>query len=162
MDFERVYQELFTPLYRYVVIRVRNDHEALDIVQEVFTRVYQKYTDKSYDELSKLLYQSARNAIIDRSRKPVTFSLDAYPGMVESITDNQSDPEQTRKEIDNRAWVQQILDQLEEVDREIVILRYFQELDYETIARRVEMNQVAVRKRLSRALQKMSEYMKHE
>lgn len=162
MDFERVYQELFTPLYRYVVIRVRNDHEALDIVQEVFTRVYQKYTDKSYDELGKLLYQSARNAIIDRSRKPVNISTDAYPGMVESIIDNQLDPEQAYEESDNRVWVQQILDHLEDTDREIVLLRYFQELDYETIAERLEMNQAAVRKRLSRALQKMGEYVHHE
>ncbi len=162
MDFERVYQELFTPLYRYVVIRVRNDHEALDIVQEVFTRVYQKYPDRSYDELGKILYQSARNAIIDRSRKPVTISTDAYPGMIESVADDQLSPEMSLEQIDNQNQVRRILGRLDEIDREIVLLRYFQELDYETIADRLEMNQAAVRKRLSRALQKMSEHITHE
>jgi DNA-directed RNA polymerase specialized sigma24 family protein len=51
MDFETAYTTLFTPLYRYTFMRVRNYDESMDILQTVFLKVFERYANLGAEEV---------------------------------------------------------------------------------------------------------------
>ena len=156
MDFEAVYVELFTPLYRYVFFRVRNYDESMDIIQSVFMKVFEKYAHKSKNEIEKLLYRSARNEIIDRGMKKKAWLVDPSESVWNNIKDDTNpDPEQKNITNDVNSMVRELLECLSEDDKEIVVLRYIQEKEYYEIARIVNKKEAAIRQVVTRSLQKL-------
>lgn len=163
MDFETVYTELFTPLYRYVFFRIKNYDESMDIIQTVFVKVFQNYRNKSREELEKLLYRSARNEMIDRGLKKKPVVIDPTESFWHTVTDEQvMNPEQISIHHDNEKIVTELLNTLTEDDREIIILRYIQEKEYYEIAELIGKQESAVRQTVSRAIKKMKEKYEHK
>lgn len=158
MDFETVYIELFTPLYRYVFFRVRNYDESMDIIQSVFTKVFEKYADKSKNELEKLLYRSARNEIIDRGVKKKATVIDPAESFWGHLADDEPHPEQLGIMNENTHFVHALVDRLDEDDREIIILKYIQEKEYSEIAAITHKKEAAIRQVVSRSIKKLREY----
>lgn len=158
MDFETVYTELFTPLYRYVFFRVKNYDESMDIIQSVFTKVFQNYKDKSRTELEKLLYRSARNEIIDRGIKKKAIIVDPAESFWNTVPDELvHDPEQESICNENHTIVTELLELLEDHEREVIILKYIQEKEYYEIAELLGKQEAAVRQIVSRGIKKMKE-----
>ncbi|NTW27453.1 MAG: RNA polymerase sigma factor [Candidatus Moranbacteria bacterium] len=125
------------PLFHYIrrLTQLGSD-DIQDLLQEVFIKIYQKLNE--YDEelkFSSWAYRIAHNHIIDHFRKvgarPQTNSLEDYEW--EKII---SASVHIEKEIINKDCVEKVkgcIEQLPLKYREVLILRFVQELEYEEI-----------------------------
>jgi RNA polymerase sigma factor (sigma-70 family) len=136
-----------TPLFNFYSKLTGDPTLSEDLVQEVFLRIL-KYR-QSYrpgTPFRAWIYQIARNARIDHSRKfPPQTTL--KPEMLPPVLPTDSVQQQ---EIE---LLQRALQQLPEEKREILLLSRFQELKYEEIASLLGCELNTVKTRIHRALQ---------
>ena len=138
-----------------------NAHLAEEITQAVFLVVSQKAATLSrHAHLSGWLYSTtthiARRAVRDarlrRQREQEAFAMN------ELLNDNANATTATRPS-ENAALMRDALDEvlghLGASDREIVLLRYFDALNFPEIAAHLRINEDTARKRISRALDRM-------
>ena len=152
-SFEVLYTEFFTPLYKYIFYRIRDKETTMDIIQTVFLKAFNNRDQIRKDEALQYLYTIARNQTIDYLRKKHAISFDAFEHFIEKTPDDSMlDPEQNTIVYDEKDFIQKILSTLPESQREIVTLRYLQELEYPEIAAITGKNEEALRQTVSRAM----------
>jgi RNA polymerase sigma-70 factor (ECF subfamily) len=129
------------PLYRFFRRRISNDARADDLMQETFLAVIRakvRYEPRAL--VRTYLYGIALKQVsADRrwqSRRPDT---------------QLSDQESRAPQGDTPIWIKQALTKLEEMDREILMLREYEELSYAEIAKLLHLPLNTVRSRLFRA-----------
>lgn len=158
--FGRLYELYFTPVFRYIYLRVREQETAEDIAQQVFLKVFKVIGD--YQEKGRplaLFFTVARNKIIDHWRKKrearldEADSLDAFPAEDENLAEK----------IDGASagkFLEKTLAVLGEEQREVIILKYVSELSNKEIAALTGKKEEAIRQMQCRALKKVREEMK--
>lgn len=122
-DFQKLCEEFYTPLYRYILRRVGDPGHAEDIVQETLLDASAKWHTLQRDNekaLLKWLYTTARNNFIDHCRREDIRSRRwcSYEQTLISQPED-SDPFQA-SEIEEDIW--QVLGQLPERERECILL----------------------------------------
>ena len=139
--FEELFARYRQPLYRFFRRRIANDARADDLMQETFLAVIRakvRYEPRSL--VRTYLYRIAlKQVMADRrwqARRPVTL-----------LSDQEAATPQSEAPI----WVKQALSKLEEMDREILMLREYEELSYAEIAKLLHLPLNTVRSRLFRA-----------
>lgn len=153
-DFHRMYTERFTPIYKYVYFRVRNYDIATDITQDVFLKVYEKGMVLDQETELRWLYTVARNTVIDFFRKKKTVSL---PEDFQGVDTGISKPDEQVIQENDTELLFKLLDQLPDAEREIIIMRHLQELEYSEIAKIVDKEESTVRQIVSRGIKKLKE-----
>lgn len=152
-SFEVLYTEFFTPLYKYIFYRIRDKETTMDIIQTVFLKAFNNRDQIRKDESLQYLYTIARNQTIDYLRKKHTISFDEFEHFIEKTPDNSIlDPEQNTIIYDEKDFIEKILSTLPESQREIITLRYLQELEYPEIAAITGKNEEALRQTVSRTM----------
>ncbi len=145
-------------LMRYLLFLTGNRELSEDLFQETWMRVLLRggqYNGRA--RFDTWLFTIARNLVIDLSRKRTMASLDAMCDSsdderpLDIALDGPSPLEQfeTREE---RAEVSEILVKLEANSREVVLLRFFEELSLEEIAGVTRAPLSTVKSRLYRGL----------
>ena len=145
-------------LLRYLVFLTGNRELAEDIFQETWIRVMER--GKQYNGKAKFdtwLFAIARHLVIDWSRKKTTTSLEALQEQfgnehtfdVPSTAPSPFDAVTTRE---NRESVQTALSRLDAVHREVLVLRFHEELSLEEIATVTGAPLSTVKSRLYRGL----------
>lgn len=130
--------------------------EAEDAAQEVFVRAWnQLHTFQMDRRFSTWLLSIASHYCIDllRRRKP-TAPLDDVALFVES---NDPAPEEIAMQGEQRDSVQRLLNTLPEKYRSVTVLRYFNDLSYDEIARMTGLTESAVKTQLHRARRMLAE-----
>lgn len=141
--FERHYKQLFGFLFR-----MSSDKEGSeDMVQNVFLRMLKyRNTYKGDGEFKTWMYHLARNVLNDfhksNTRQP---NVSEYDHSI--AAEDPSLEKQEEKELINKA-----LSQLNEENREILILSRYQELAYSEIAKILNISEANVRVRIHRAM----------
>lgn len=123
---------------------------ARDIVQECYSALWKSHRDLSAAELSAYLFTSVRNASIKRVREQQRIST--VP--IDTLADSgplSSDDNWREREMKVRS-VEQLIRRLPAKAREMISLRFRQDLSYKDIARQTDTNVEAVRKTLYRAM----------
>jgi RNA polymerase sigma-70 factor (ECF subfamily) len=147
---------------------VGSPHEAEDLAQEVFLRVYRtraKYTPKA--KFSTWLFTIANNlalnALRDRTRRP-HVPLDAResgplgPRPAEHLVSGRDGPPGRHlQEAELAAVVRRALDELNDRQRMAVVLNKFEDMGYAEIADVMGLTAKAVKSLLSRARGKLRE-----
>jgi RNA polymerase sigma-70 factor (ECF subfamily) len=156
--FVETYDLYFDQIYRFVFFKVSDKEEAEDLTSAVFLKVWGYVQDKSikdYKTLKALLYKVAKNVVIDHYRKKSAqsehFSLDA-PGNSFDIKDERQDP---HKEIEHKHSYSQLEEKLFELKdeyREVIVMRYVNEMSIGEIAAALEKSSGNIRVTLYRAL----------
>lgn len=126
--------------------------DAEDAVQEVFVKVWRNI-DK-YDEqrtFSTWVLSIATNHCIDQIRKRRLPTVEIDETMEEVIPDRIPSPKRIVAEREKAEQVRILLDGLSEVDRAIIILRYWDDLSDREIGLAVGLSEAAVKSRLFRA-----------
>lgn len=157
----RVFQDR---VWRRAMYRLRDEDEANDLAQEVFLTCFRKIHQfrgeaKFWTWLCRIVDNLAINRIswLKRRGKDRTYSLDAGPSPDEDDTrrwdpaDTGADP---RREVEGREAVENLnrcMSQLSEEHREILLLRFAEQLSYDEIARTLEISDGTVKSRISRA-----------
>lgn len=153
----------FPRLYRYVKSLVKDQHLAEDLTQDVFVQLHRGFA--SYDperELRPWVFAVAVNRVRDhwRSRagrlRRLTVEHDGEEEQLD-VVDQGPGPLEPLLQAEHAQTVREAVDQLPESLRETLVLRAFEELSFEEIGRIIGRNEVAVRKRYSRALAELRE-----
>jgi len=149
-------------IYHLAYRMLGNVHEAEDIVQETFLRVYMNLT--RYDTAQKFstwIYRIGTNLCIDTLRKrkrKSNLSLDAnifdsdssdgydiLPTGEEELPENQLVLSETKQQ------VREAIDHLPEQYKSIVILRYLHDMSLQQISEVLDMPVTTIKTRLYRA-----------
>ena len=148
---ERMLIDNYDKYYRLAYSYVKNEQDALDIVQESAYRVIKDLdTLKERDYLSTWIYRIVINTAIDtlRKRKWETVSFED----IEIVHEDQYKEEDPLE----------ILNVLEDKDRALVILKYLEDWKLEEISEALDMNISTVKSRLYRALKKLKGILEPE
>lgn len=132
------YQE---KLFTYILYNVHNEDVANDIFQETFVRAIMTIKQQRYTASGKFyawLVRIARNQIIDQfrqmqnenaiSKDEVEYDLFNNASLADHPIEHQMVNEQTLED------VKRLMDHLPETQREVVFMRFFQELSFKEIA----------------------------
>jgi len=156
---EMVIRKFREPLYFHARYIVKDHQEAYDLVQEVFIKAMRE--DRLFDQdfkikawlfrvTSNLCFNQIRNrkrrgAILDSMMKPEAFGAD----QIETIFAGEQ-----------RGEVLAALEQLSEDHKQILLLRYYDDLSYAEIADVLQVKLGTVMSRLSRARMRLMDVMK--
>ncbi len=149
--FGKLYNIYQKKIYRFVYFMVYDEPLAEDITQNTFLKAWNSISRFSIEKGSfqSFLYTIARNTVIDYQRKKKDSVLDPiselYIESGENIENEFIKREEGKK-------VRKSLMFLPEFDRQLIILRYFEEMSYHEIARVVKKNEGALRVKIHRAL----------
>ena len=156
--FIKSYDDYADQLFRFALFRTRHREVARDLVQDSFIRTWD-YLAKgnNIDNFRAFLYRTLRNIIIDESRKKKTVSLNA---LQEEGFDPSDDFRKTDLEfrLDSKNIVDK-LSELPEDDRDIVVMRYINELRPKEIAEILGESENVVSVRINRALKRARELL---
>ncbi len=144
-------------VYRVAYQYAGNHHDAEDIAQDVFLKVYRSLDRFRQDaQFTSWLYRIAMNACVDRSRRRNPFgSNDATDERLLSAASSDPDPE-------SRAWageigeaVQAAVDRLPPRQRVIFVMRHFEELKLAEIASALGLAEGTVKRQLHAAVHRL-------
>jgi RNA polymerase sigma-70 factor (ECF subfamily) len=161
--FEELYERFFTPVFRYVLLRVKNRAEAEDLAQTVFMKAYQANPPgKGGQELSlNYFFTVARNTVIDHWRKKKDVIVDDPDEAFENIPDTET-PEGDAMRGEANTAVREALQLLSASEQEVLILKFMNELTTKEIAKMLNKTEVAVRQLQSRGLKALRGHLNQE
>lgn len=157
--FGRIYELYFTPVFRYVLLRIRNKEESENITQEVFLKVF-KVIDR-FEERGKsplnLFFTVARNALIDFWHKKKDLLIEDLEQEFTPINHQEFDPGRSVERSFLNETIKKALEILTDEQREIIELRFFVGLKTKEIAELLEKKEEAIRQMQCRALRALKE-----
>lgn len=146
-------------------------HECLIRNYEKYYRLAYSYTFSEQDAMD-IVQESAYKAILKSDSLKQTAYADTWICRIvmnESVRFLEKNrgrtvrieelPEEGREDTITDMDLQQALTELEEKERAIVVLRYFEEEKLETIGKMMNLNVNTVKSRLYRAMDKLKHYM---
>jgi RNA polymerase sigma-70 factor (ECF subfamily) len=154
--FSCLYERYEPALLRYVRrITGAGQDGAEDILQDAFIKIWRNL--RGYDpgmKLSSWLYRIVHNEAISALRRQTSFGknrtvdwADAEPLLLHSLLSEVETEEKNIPAEQLHHWVSQ----LSQKYREVILLRYFEELDYEAISDVLQIPEGTVATRLNRA-----------
>lgn len=165
--FVKVYDLYFDDIYRFIYFKVNNREEAEDISSSVFLKTWNYIQNNNLGEFKSLkpfLYQVARNTVIDyyRQKKELKdLSLDHENNGIDIIDEKQD----FGKEIDLKREYEEVVKALKELKdeyREVLVMRYINELSISEIAEALHKNKGNIRVIIYRATQALRGVIKGE
>ncbi len=148
------YEKYADDLFRYCFFKSSDREASLEIVQDVFGRMWQNIQKgREFENARAFLYASARNSVIDLYRKKKTISLDA----LEEETGFEAQIDYTQGDL-NKMEAERILgraDELEGSYKEVVMLRFVNDLSVQEIAKLLGEKENNISVRIHRALEKL-------
>lgn len=159
--FHRLVDRHREALFRLVVVRIRSRMDAEDIVQEVFFKAWTRLRRlKKGTAFRSWLYQIALNKVRDHYRRR---KVRAIFGSLEEIPEHDL-PEAAQSPAGGyvqvsrkRFWIDfyRMLDGLAKMEREVFLLRFFDELSINEISRTLGRGESTIKTHLYRALRKV-------
>jgi RNA polymerase sigma-70 factor (ECF subfamily) len=144
--FEELFARYHGPLYGFFRRRLKSQERAEDLVQETFLAVIgatARYEPRA--PVRTYLCGIALKLLAGERRKQAKDPLVANSGTNPSPEPARDDPS------DAVLWVRQALEKLEAMDREVLMLREYEQLSYAQIAQLLRIPVNTVRSRLFRA-----------
>lgn len=153
-DFVAIYEAKSDAIFRYCYFRTSDREVAIDIVQETFIRLWTAMeASKEIQNHQAFLYTIARNLIIDFYRKKKTLSLDA---LAENDENEYYLPKDLSETINIEA--RHIINKIQELEpqyRQVVYLRFVEELKPQEIAEITGESANVISVRINRGLDKL-------
>ncbi len=163
--FGQFYDLYVTRIYRFIFFKVNSVHDAQDLTSEVFLKVWQYIKeDKSIKNLNAFIYMVARNSVIDfyRSRsKKEEIEGPVEENYMPHIIDEDSD---LQNKFIISSEVQETLKGLEclkDEFKELIILKYLDELSTSEISQVLGKSKGAIRVSIHRALNALKDCLKN-
>ena len=158
-------EEQYDKIYRYCYFRLHDRGRAEDITQEAFLRMLERYPDVAqaggWNKALPLLYTIARNLCIDEYRKPHPEygEWEAFEVMASS---GENAEVQSEEQSLLRYAVSVALGKLQPEERELLLLRYVNEVPVGVIAKVLQMSRFAVYRRVEQAKRRLREELGKE
>ena len=164
--------------FKQAVFAVRDEHIALDIVQDAMLKLAEKYGAKPADELPMLFQRILQNTIRDyyRRQKVRSYWITLFSGLQTKHDDEDFDPLDVLEDKESNsspripddslqqkqiiAIVEQALGELPARQREAFLLRYWEGLDTTETAAAMGCTEGSVKTHCSRAVHALAVSLK--
>jgi RNA polymerase sigma-70 factor (family 1) len=145
--FKTLYFRYYDPLFRYVWYRTRSSEFVRDVMQDLFTRVWQnRRTLDPGQSIKAYLYRIAHNLLIDDIRREALRKDHLIETTIQNDAIPDDDPEL-------RMDIQKAVEELPGTLREAFMLNRYQGLKYSEIAEVCGVSIKTVESRISQALE---------
>ena len=139
--FDELLQRHQNYVYSYILFLVKEEERADDIFQETFTRAIMAIRSHKYQTTGKFsawLIRIAHNLIIDTTRETESGKLITQekftPGILNDIRLSEGGIENNIIEEQKASQIRKMLDYLPDVQREVILLRFYEDLSFKEIA----------------------------
>lgn len=144
-SFNLLVSRYMNTVYRFVLGYVQNPAQAEDITQEVFVKVWKnlKKIDKNRN-FKSWLYTVAKNTALDviKKKKAVPFSRfetqDGKNILAESLVNTTIAPDKAFELLESREMFSRAMEALSEKYKQVLLLYYYQYLNFREIAELLE------------------------
>jgi len=147
-----ILEEYYDNIYYHILKIVKNEEDARDLTNDTFGKAYLNLNQfKPNYKFSSWLYKIATNTAIDFLRKKkLRRNIQVEDNEYTQVADESSaDTNLNRKE--NYATLKDAISKLKPEYRNVIKLRYYEELSYEEIAKRLQWPIGTVKATLHRA-----------
>lgn len=161
--FADFYDEMAPTVLGFFARRVRDPQLAFDLTAETFVKAFEKrsgFRGHTEEQAAAWLWAIARNelAMFSRSNKAARAALERVGIAPPALTDDDLQKvEELGANEEAREQVRAALDELPPDQREVVRLRYVDELTYSEIAQALGVSNDVVRARASRGLRRLKD-----
>ena len=165
--FIKVYDDFAADIYRFVYFKVGHVEEAKDLTSMIFLKTWnyiQTNSLKSSSTLRALLYKIARTSIVDYYRETgskLEVSLDDEEHPID-LPDDSSDLSGDIDRASDIAQIKSKLPLLKEEYREIIVLKFVNDLDIDEISEVTGKTKGNVRVLLHRALSALKDLLEED
>ncbi len=150
------YDEFGDAIFRFLTMEISDREIARDLTQETFTRAWDFCVEGGIiREWKPFLYRTAYNLVVDTYRKKKSVSLDALIDDQGFSVPDESAGESATIASAEMSRVRQGIDKLDEIYRDVILLRYTEGLLPKDIARITGLSENAVSVRLHRGILKL-------
>jgi RNA polymerase sigma-70 factor, ECF subfamily len=155
--FVEVYREYAPKIFKYMYFRVSSREDAEDLSSRVFTKTWDyMISGNEVDNMRAFLYRVAHNLVVDfykTSKRDKEVSIHAFEDTVDI-------PEEKHfiDDLETKSLVSEVedkLDKLSDAYREIIVLRYINDMSITEIANVTGMTENNVSVKLHRAVEKL-------
>lgn len=158
--FGKLYLKYLDAIFRYLYFRLNQNEElAEDLCETVFLKALKHLPD--FDEnkgtFKAWLYAVARNSVNDYYRQKPTVSLSQNPDL---IADGPNREENLLQEKEDQNDLKEALNLLTDEQKQVLTLKYIEEMPYEEIAKILNKREDAVRAVSHRALKRLKKILK--
>jgi RNA polymerase sigma-70 factor (ECF subfamily) len=147
-----------TPLLRYAFSLIGRRAVAEEIVQEVFLQLHTHWDD--VDSPRAWLFRSVRNRAFNYIRDNRREILSSDGRETQSPNAEDETPEALLLRMEAAGTLRQIVEELDEVDRQLVKLKYFENLKYRDISAQTGLTISNVGYRLHHILKELAEKLR--
>jgi RNA polymerase sigma-70 factor (ECF subfamily) len=131
--------------------------EAEDATQEVLVKLWNKNESlEEYKSVEAVAMTMTKNYCLDQLKSKRASNLAIVHN---NFTDRQAGLQQKLEDNDSWRWVEKIINDLPEQQKLIIQMRDIEEMEFEEMAKILEMNEQAIRTALSRARKTIREKM---
>ena len=151
-----IWREFGDRLKGFILKRVRNRHDAEDILQDVFIKIHNginKLEEK--DKLQSWVYQITRNKIIDYYRRQTDVTVSSE--ISEDIVDESIPSQMNNKEI--ASCLKPMIDQIPEKYKQAVTLTEINGLTQKEMAEKLGLSLSGAKSRVQRGRDKLKELL---
>ena len=155
-QFENAFEQHSEAIFRYCYLRTSDRERSKEITQECFMKTWEyALKGKRIDNLRVFLYRVAHNLVVNEYRdRKSNLSLEA---LVEAGFDPKTDIKTPEEEaqVKQAVWW---LGKLEPMYRQIMVLRYVEDLPVKEIAEILGETETAVSVKIHRAIKKLQKF----
>lgn len=146
----------------WIARRLVGDHaDADDVAQEVFIKVYDSLKGfRSEASFFTWLYRVTVNAALNLLRKKKIREFVRFDDVVFPLVSDEPRPDEHLEGKQQRTFLEEAIAKLPQKQRAVFVLRYYENLPYEEIARLLKRSVGGMKANYFRAVRKISKYMK--
>jgi len=151
-EFNRCVDQHSDAVYRFILKNIRDDDKASDVVQDSFTKMWEKVKEIPFEKARSYLFTTAYHTLIDTIRRDQRMTVfDDYKHDRDSVENNYSDLKEVLDEAVSR---------LPSIQRSVLLLRDYEGYSYEEIGEMTSLNESQVKVYIFRARVFLKNYIK--
>jgi RNA polymerase sigma-70 factor (ECF subfamily) len=167
--FEELMRKYEKKIFNFVIRMVRNEEVAIDLTQDFFIKIFTVLDKYNFEyKFSTWAYRICYNLVIDHIRKnqAQVNSLDddsiSAKDMLGSENVNRHDGFKNLSQEETRVYIWKTVEHIAPKFRELILLRYIQELKYEEIAEITALPVGTIKNRIFKAKEILKQEMEKD
>lgn len=162
-DIERLYMEKSNIIYKYLLKTGCLEEDARDIVQDTFSKAIENLVHLNEKNISAWLFKVSLNKYYDLCRKQKRHPIIVIDeNTIINLIEEDSETILIKRE--NKQEVEELLEELSPIHKNLILMKYDLGLSYTQIANMLDMKEETVKTYLYRARNDFKKrwVMKHE
>lgn len=157
-EFIAAYDAYADAIFRYCYFKTYDRERAKELMQETFFKAWEYLAKgREIENLRAFLYRTAHNLSVNEAVRHKAYSIDEMHEV--AGFDPEDTQEASPEEESERQLVMRALRTLEPKDRELLVMRYVDDLPVKEIATALGVPPNTVSVRLKRALERLKEHL---